>query len=57
MLRLRYMQLTPWRDIALNLNREYDEVRSIESVALDRIDSEGLAAVRDGSLRTTGAEQ
>ena len=53
----RYIRLTPWRTIANLYDIQYDEVRTIESVALDRIDSEGLAAMRDGVLRTTGAEQ
>lgn len=56
-LRMGYLQLMPWRDIAETTGTEYDAVRSIESVAFDRIDSEGLAAMRDGVLISTGAEQ
>lgn len=55
-LRMRYLNLMPWRNVAEAAGVDYDAVRSMESVAFDRIDSEGIAAMRGGVLKSTGAE-
>lgn len=56
-LRARYLRLCPWQKIAEETGLSYDKVREAESVAHDRIDSEGIAAISGGSLRVTGAER
>lgn len=55
-LRMRYLRLMPWGVVAEETGLPYSIVRDIESVALDRIDSEGIASVAHGNLRITGAE-
>lgn len=55
-LRMRYLRLMPWANIAEELNLPYDILRTAESVAFDRIDSEGIASIESGNLNMTGAE-
>lgn len=52
----RYINLAPWHEIARALGMERDAVRLRESVAFDRIDSEGLAAMGLDELWATVAE-
>ena len=54
--RMRYLRLMPWAAITEETGLPYDMCRSAESVAFDRIDSEGISAIESGALRTTGAE-
>ena len=56
-IRDRYLKLMRWQDIADEMGMTYAEAREAESVAHDRIESEGFAAILGGSLRITGAER
>ena len=56
-IRYRYLKLMRWQDIADEMGMTYAEAREAESVAHDRIESEGFAAILGGSLRITGAER
>lgn len=55
-LAMRYLRLLPWRDVAERAGATYDEARAIECAALDRIDSEGQAAILSGVADVTAAE-
>ena len=55
-LRMRYLRLMPWAKIVEEENLPYDILRTAESVAFDRIDSEGIASIESGNLNMTGAE-
>lgn len=56
-LAMRYLGLVRWPAIADRLGIGYCRAREIECIALDRIDSEGLAAAERGQLGITGAER
>lgn len=53
---LRYLMGWTWRRVYAKMGMSYDDVRLAESVAFDRIDSEGLIATAEGRLDVTGAE-
>ena len=53
-LRMRYMMTAPWRSIAEACGLSYDEVRAMESRAMDMIDANGIAAIRAGETPVTG---
>lgn len=53
---LRYISLAPWADICARLGLPYGDARTMEQVAFDRIDSDGLAATAAGRRDVTGAE-
>lgn len=53
----RYLWLVRWPAIANRLRISYNRARELECIALDRIDSEGLAAIERGQLGITGAEK
>lgn len=55
-LALRYLMGWTWRKVYTKMGMSYDDVRLSESVAFDRIDSEGLIATAEGRLDVTGAE-
>lgn len=62
MLRMRYISEyggtigVPWAVIGFIMGCSYSELRTIEGVAFERMDSEGLSAIARGRLRITGAE-
>lgn len=53
----RYLGLVSWPAIADRMGIDYRRARELEGMALDRIDSEGLAATERGRLWITGAER
>lgn len=55
-LRMRYLRLMPWAVVSEETGLPYSILRDIESIALDRIDSEGVSSITEGNLRITGAE-
>lgn len=56
-LAMRYLGLVRWPEIADRMGIGYRRARELEGMALDRIDSEGLAAIERGRLGITGAER
>ena len=55
-LRMRYLRLMPWAVVSEEMGLPYSILRDIESIAFDRIDSEGVSSITEGNLRITGAE-
>lgn len=53
----RFIECLPKREVALAVGIDYEQVEPRMDMAFDRIDSEGLAAIREGKLRRTGAEE
>ncbi len=52
----RYLLLHPWREIADALGMGMDEVRGRETMAFERMDSEGMGAMLYGQMGVTLAE-
>ena len=54
-IRCRYLRLMTWKQVCEELCMSYADARDRESVAFDRIDSEGLHSMICGRVDTTAA--
>lgn len=52
----RFLEVLPKREVALAVGIELKQVEIHMDMAFDRIDSEGISAIREHKLRKTGAE-